>query len=751
MNPNDEHLASAMTWLRLKLERLSTEVIARAEVPAEAVIKPAVTAADSSIVVSRNLTWGERLTGRISKEIPAPIFTGSAITPASPTTALPKPRAISDQELQEAETRMRDLEANPTPPRLKVLGDRFGLSDFEQDLLLLCAAMELDTRIANLCARAQDNPQRPYPTFALAFALFNKPAWDVLSPQRPLRYWRLLEISTTSTQPVLTSPLRSDERMVAALKGLDNPDERLLAYFTPLEIEANPKPLPESQQASLNTALHALRSTPQHQMLPAIQLLGNDAGSQTLIARRIAQSLNVPVYRVALEHLPSNQELETLARLWQRDSLIAPIALLIDTLEANEQHESLLRRFVERGDGVIMIGTREIRPSPGRETISVDVNKPSASEQRETWTQLLGTDDPNAPGRLSAQFNLGLNEIERIHQRTQLNLESVNPDPANPGPTSPNLASLNLASPSPAKPTGPSFDSTWDACRAAARPRLDALAQRLEVKANWDRFVLPDNELQQLKLIADHVRTRNTVYEDWGFAQSMNRGLGINALFAGESGTGKTMAAEVIANELRLDLYRIDLANVVSKYIGETEKNLRKIFDAAEDGGMILFFDEADALFGKRSEVKDSHDRYANIEINYLLQRIESFRGLAILASNLKTSLDSAFVRRLRFIINFPFPGLPERQRLWERVFPAETPQQDLHPERLARFDLTGASIHNAAMHAAFLAAREQQPVSMTHILEAIRNEYRKLERPINKLDFQWTEPNAPTQNGAFA
>src|SRR6266581_7594059 len=181
----------------------------------------------------------------------------------------------------------------------------------------------------------------------------------------------------------------------------------------------------------------------------------------------------------------------------------------------------------------------------------------------------------------------------------------------------------------------------------------------------------------------------------------MNRGLGINALFAGESGTGKTMAAEVIANSLHLNL-----SAVVSKYIGETEKNLRRLFDAAEDGGAILFFDEADALFGKRSEVKDSHDRYANIEINYLLQRMESYRGLAILATNMKSVLDTAFMRRLRFIVNFPFPGLTERKRMWQQVFPANTPTDGLDYDRLARFNLTGGSISNIALNAAFLAAQ---------------------------------------------
>jgi SpoVK/Ycf46/Vps4 family AAA+-type ATPase len=217
----------------------------------------------------------------------------------------------------------------------------------------------------------------------------------------------------------------------------------------------------------------------------------------------------------------------------------------------------------------------------------------------------------------------------------------------------------------------------------------------------------------------------------------MNRGLGISVLFAGESGTGKTMAAEVIANELNLNLYRIDLSQVVSKYIGETEKNLRRLFDAAEDGGAILFFDEADALFGKRSEVRDSHDRYANIEINYLLQRMETFQGLAILATNTKGSLDPAFVRRLRFIVDFPYPGLVERKTIWQKAFPAQTPIDNLDFERLARFNLTGGSIHNIALNAAFLAANALQPVNMRFVLDAAKTEFRKTEKSVIDAEFK--------------
>jgi SpoVK/Ycf46/Vps4 family AAA+-type ATPase len=212
-------------------------------------------------------------------------------------------------------------------------------------------------------------------------------------------------------------------------------------------------------------------------------------------------------------------------------------------------------------------------------------------------------------------------------------------------------------------------------------------------------------------------------------------GLGISALFAGPSGTGKTLAAEVIAGVLGLDLYRIDLSQVVSKYIGETEKNLRRVFDAAEEGGAVLLFDEADALFGKRSEVKDSHDRYANIEVSYLLQRMEQYRGLAVLTTNLRDSLDDAFLRRLRFIVSFPFPDAVQRAGIWRRAFPPATPTEGLDPERLATLEVAGGTIRNIALAAAFLAADEDAPVRMGHLLRAARGEYEKLERPLSRAE----------------
>jgi hypothetical protein len=602
------------------------------------------------------------------------------------------------------------------PPALIILGRRLGLSRFEQEVLLLCAAMELDTGIASLCGCAQGDPNRSYPTFALALTLFDEPAWDVLSPERPLRYWRLIEINQPGGHPLSTSPLRADERIVNYIKGLNYLDDRLGPLLAPLDVPAAEAELPPSQQSAAQTIVHHLKQIPTGQNLPAIQLLGADGPSKHLVAAHAARAFGLHVYRLPALLLPAQAaELETLSRLWHRESLLLPVALYLDALGSEVDapqvgHSSPVNRLLARAGRVIFLDTREVWPGLAEHSLPVDVAKPTAAEQRAAWTAVLGKAAGGSPGLLATQFNLSLGNIERIAQRV-LSEQATDKRSVH--------------------------ERLWAACLAGTRPRLDMLAQRLEPKAGWDDIVLPAAENNLLHQIAAQVGQRSRVYEAWGFSQKMSRGFGISALFAGESGTGKTMAAEVVANELRLNLYRIDLSAVVSKYIGETEKNLRRLFDAAEDGGTILFFDEADALFGKRSEVKDSHDRYANIEINYLLQRMEAYRGLAILATNMKSALDPAFLRRLRFVVNFPFPGIAERKEIWQKVFPPQTPTAELDLDRLARLNLTGGNIQSIALNAAFAAAQTGTAVTTSLLLDAARTELRKAGRVVNELEFR--------------
>jgi hypothetical protein len=445
-----------------------------------------------------------------------------------------------------------------------------------------------------------------------------------------------------------------------------------------------------------------------------IQLLGVDGASQQLIASQAATALGLHLYRLPTELLPAHRpDVDTLSRLWQRECRLLPLPLYLDLhpsspTGAPEAPGILIGRFLSQTDGLVFLGTRDGCPGLPAGTLTLDIARPTPREQEDAWSAALGRAG-NGPRLLAGQFDLGLPAIRQI-------VRNALTDKGSEG-------------------TASALDRLWDACLLETRPRLEALAQRLGPRATWEDLVLPPAEMQALHQIAAQVRQRGTVYEAWGFRRKMSRGLGVSVLFAGESGTGKTLAAEVLASDLRLDLYRIDLSGVVSKYIGETEKNLRRLFDAAEAGGAILFFDEADALFGKRSEVKDSHDRYANIEINYLLQRLEAYRGLAILATNMKGALDPAFLRRLRFAVHFPFPGPAERRAIWLRAFPPEVPREHLDWDRLACLNLTGGSIHNVALAAAFLAADAGTPVSMQLVGEAARAEFRKLDRAWNEGD----------------
>jgi hypothetical protein len=400
-------------------------------------------------------------------------------------------------------------------------------------------------------------------------------------------------------------------------------------------------------------------------------------------------------------------ELEALRRLCLRETLLSRTALLVelDDLETAGASTTPTVRLL----GGLTCAAIVSSPAPlaglMRTSLPFELPRPSSAEKRSLWTAVLG--------ERAAAIDGALDQI----------VEQFDLPPAGV------VAATRVAE--SAEGDGGFARVLWEACRNQARTRLDDLAHRIEPCAGWDDLVLPELQRRILREVVVNVRYRGLVYEGWGFGRKDKRGLGISALFAGPSGTGKTMAAEVLAAELRLDLYRIDLSSVVSKYIGETEKNLRRVFDAAEEGGAILLFDEADALFGKRTEVKDSHDRYANIEVSYLLQRMEAYRGLAILTTNMRRALDQAFLRRLRFVVEFPFPNAEQRREIWRRVFPLETPTEGLDTGLLAQLNLAGGNIRNVALQAAFLAAEDDEAVQMQHVHRAARTEYAKLERPL--------------------
>ncbi len=577
----------------------------------------------------------------------------------------------------------------------------FGLSRFERDLLLLCAGVEMNAELARVCGDALGGSHRPSVTFGLALAALEKPHWSALAPIGPLRRWRLIELD--ESQGLTQARLRIDERVLHYLAGVNYLDPRLRPL---LRMRRAGELLATAHRETAASVLSTLQT--EGALSSLVLLTGDDLEGQGDVATSVASALGLHLYVLPASMVPTTpSKIEALAVLWQRETMLLNAALVVECTEREVPKQ--VSTFIDQLGGLIFVTGPEL-PTFHRTGISAEVNRPQAAEQRLLWEQALGGDAAFVNGSLDGvawQFRLSAGTIAQTGAQLRRRLAGGE------------------------RPEG----LLWRACRKAGRLKLDELAQRIDPAADWAVLVLPPAQVTTLRAMAAQVRHRLTVYQDWGFGHRSTRGLGITALFAGESGTGKTMAAEVLANELNLDLYRIDLSAVVSKYIGETERNLRRLFDAADESGAILLFDEADALFGKRSEVKDSHDRYANIEVSYLLQRMEAYRGLAILTTNMKAALDQAFHRRLRFVIQFPFPDASQREAIWRSMFPAATPTDGLDYAKLAKLHMAGGNIRNIALNAAFLAAHAGESVRMGHLLQAAHSEAAKRDRPLSDAE----------------
>lgn len=610
------------------------------------------------------------------------------------------------------------------PSTVASLCDRLGLSTFERDILLLCAGMELDGTWGQLCASAQGDTQRTYPTFSLALAALPESHWSALTPMGSLRRWRLIELGPGNT--LTQSPLRLDERVLHYLLGIHQLDERLQSLITPIPITKDNSTVLGDSNYQLAQHIARVLVNPEGEHRAVVQLCGPDRSSKRAIARAVCQATGWTLHVMAGVAIPTVPgELNDLMRLWEREAFLNNSALLLDSDDVpqdNRAQNQAIARIIETYQHPLLLTSYHRHPPRQRSLITFDVDPPSPKEQRRLWQTYLNypakdhsSEDLNdALERLVSQFRLNAGAIQTACLKTQSRL------PHNSEQNHEHLGQL-----------------LWTTCRLQGRSQMDSLAQRIESASTWEDLILPDKQRSTLTEIIAQVRQRARVYETWGFSRQSGRGLGITALFAGASGTGKTMAADIIANELQLDLYRIDLSSVVSKYIGETEKNLRRLFDAAEAGGAILLFDEADALFGKRTQVKDSHDRHANIEVAYLLQRMEAYHGLAILTTNLKESLDQAFLRRIRFVVQFPFPDAHQREAIWRGIFPEATPTEGLNYPKLGKLNVTGGNIRNIALNSAFIAADANEPIMMKHILEAARSEYMKLERPLTDVEIK--------------
>ncbi|MEQ9485816.1 ATP-binding protein [Coleofasciculus sp. F4-SAH-05] len=634
------------------------------------------------------------------------------------------------------------------PSTLDQLCNLFNLSSFERDILLLCAGMELNPYFEELCTKAQGSLKRNYPTLGLALSIFPEINWRIFSSKSPLQTWNLLEIEQGQT--LTKSPIRINSRIFCYLLGEPCEDDDLIGILKPIP-PFPPSSLPPSYQQLTEQLIATWSQKTPTSIFPIVQLCGAELGAKHTIAAAGCSALGLHLNFISASQLPLNpHELYQLKQRCLREAILTNSALLLTCDELNQtdgMRELAISQFVEDLNLPLILSTQERQPQNQRPMITLDVGQLSHREQKLIWESYLGSTASELNGQLDtlvSHFNLNPLAI----QAACLSLEGMEFPPVKTEPpkeTEPEKPASSsrrtrksksqTSKPKIENPFSPLQTHLWDFCRTQARPRLDDLAQRIDAVATWEELILPEREKNTLQEIAAHVRQRAKVYQEWGFAGKGGRGLGVSALFSGPSGTGKTMAAEVLAKELRIDVYRIDLSAVVSKYIGETEKNLRRIFDAAETGGVILLFDEADALFGKRTQVKDSHDRHANVEVSYLLQRMEAYQGLAILTTNLLESLDQAFLRRINFSVKFPFPDAEARAEIWQHIFPEETPTKRLDMKKLGKVNMAGGNIRNIALNAAFLAADAGEAVMMKHILQSTKSESLKLGRILTDVE----------------
>ena len=592
----------------------------------------------------------------------------------------------------------------------------FDLDAFERDVLLLCAACELDAPFAALCRRASVDPSRLRPVVGLALACLPGARWAALAPYSPLRRFQLVRVH--GERAISDAELTIDEPVLHYLLDGVLWDPALAGLVD----AAEPLSAPTASQEALADRILGVWNNAHSDHLPVVQLVGPDPGAGLDLVAALGERVGATVMRIDAALLPA-QAAELSAKLlaWRRLCRLEGVIGVVDAASQSPDRAlagDALASWLEGSEGPVVLLTRSRRAPGARTWVTFELEPPQPHEQAELWEAELGRSFPEGDARSPTSR---ARVIERLAGTFNLAAGRIRSACAD--------ARGVLASTRGADREGAGLswgEAVWQACRVQARPDLDAYAQRLTGGSTFADLCVDPRTLSVLRKIADQVRFHGVVHGRWGVGGRTRRGLGITALFAGSSGTGKTLAAEVIGNELELDVYRVDLSAVVSKYIGETEKNLARVFDAAEGSGVILLFDEADALFGKRTEVKDSHDRHANVEIGYLLQRLEAYRGLAILTTNLREDLDKAFLRRLRFILEFSHPNATERRQIWRRALSGAVPVAPLDHEALASLPLTGGQIRNIVINAAFAAASGDRSIDAGLLRDAILHELEK-------------------------
>ncbi|BDC51036.1 ATPase [Bryobacterales bacterium F-183] len=590
---------------------------------------------------------------------------------------------------------------------------RFGLTPFETDVLVAAAGLELDTSFAKLVASVHNTPRATL-TVGLALSCFTQPHWSAFATCGVLRQGRLIRLSG-ETSGLADSLLHLEEAVLHYLNGVATDpagfDVRLRPYVRPLR----PAPTPATLQPAAEAFVRAWAEQSPDGRRRKPHLLGADAITLHSLAAGASAALDRYMVAVDVAALPSDRaHLLDLVELLERDCLLFDTAILFDTNGCDAPEKRLTAQWLASRVRTLAAFVGDCFTGSGDVgVVQIAVPRPSRQELETAWRDALG---PAAVAQLNGQ-------LAAVIEQFRLSPSMLD------AAASEALASADGEEDKLA-------NHVWDACRRRSRGGLDDIAHRVESHATWSSLVLPQPQTEILQSLLFSVRHRHRVRDEWGFERSSSRGAGTTALFYGPSGSGKTLASAVIANELQLDLYRIDLSAAVSKFVGETEKNLRRIFDSAESSGAVLLFDEADALFGKRSEVQSSHDRYANIEVSYLLQRLESYRGLAILTTNLRTAIDNAFLRRIQYVVAFPFPPAAERARIWRCAFPPAAPlDPSVDFERLSQLAVAGGNIANIALDAAYRAAAKGGAISMRHLLDAARAECAKIEKPLAEAE----------------
>ncbi|MFD5597279.1 ATP-binding protein [Streptomyces griseorubiginosus] len=623
----------------------------------------------------------------------------------------------------EIDTRLQDSARAGTDPPLSVLGRLFGLSPVERAAVVVCLAPELRRKYDRLYAYLQDDITRRRPSVDLVLELLctsERERWirgGAFAAGAPLLRYGILRVVDDPHSPSGSSDLARflvlDPRIRAYLLGSAEPDDRLLGHVV-VHRPTGPsgaEPDPALADLLLRTAAHHLR--PGRPPL-VLHLYGPDGDGQFDLVRHTVRQLGLTVVGADAATLTGPGG-AALLQLVFREALLQGAAVHLAHAETllREEHRALLGALAEEvghyGLPLFLTGVSHWTAGPTPLPVhSLEVPLPDGVHSIALWREQLAPHTERAEewaGELAVRHRLPASRIAAAvrgadHERL----------------TRGGSAPLTL-------------EDVSAACRREAQHSLGPAAGRVRARRGWDDLVLPADRLTQLGDICDQVRFRQRVLHDWGFGPRLGHGTGLSVLFSGPPGTGKTMAAEVLAHELDVDLYKIDLSGVVSKYIGETEKNLARIFAEASTGNAILFFDEADALFGKRTEVTDAHDRYANIETSYLLQRIEEYAGVVVLATNLRQNIDDAFTRRIRFVVEFPFPDADDRRRIWRTLLPPSAPlAPDVDLAVLAReLPVTGANIRNIVLQAAFLAAADGTAIGRPHILRGARREFEKI------------------------